>query len=71
MATAGVRWTHRNDDTISIYTEGTLDVRNYDLDNHLFYIPGLEDPIRLPDRDSIGVRANLGWQKQFGDTIDL
>ena len=56
MGTLGARWTHRNDDTTSIYAEGTFDVREYDTSNF---------------RDSRGVRANLGMQTKFGDTVDL
>jgi len=56
MATVGVRWTHRQDDATSIYTEGTFDIRDYDSASF---------------RDSQGARANLGWQNKFGDTVDL
>ena len=56
MATIGGRWTHQQDDATAIYAEGTFDIREYDSSNF---------------RDSQGVRANLGWQKKFGDTVDL
>ncbi len=65
MATAGARWTHRQDDTTSIYAEGTADVRNYDSDNYVL------NNVALPDRDSAGFRANVGWQKKFSDTVDV
>ncbi len=56
MGTLGARWTHRNDDTTSIYVEGSFDVREYDTTNF---------------RDSRGARASLGWQKKFSDTVDV
>lgn len=65
MATAGARWTHRQDDTTSIYAEGTADVRNYDSDSYVL------NNVTLPDRDSAGFRGNLGWQKKFSETVDV
>ena len=56
MATVGARWTHRQDDTTSIFGDATADIRDYDSTN---------------SRDSHGVRASLGWQKKYGDTVDL
>ena len=56
MATVGARWTHRQEATTSIFGDATVDIRDYDSANF---------------RDSHGVRASIGWEKKYGDTVDL